>query len=80
MYCVNSLCLRFCYTRARASATTHGAEAGLEVATLREGGGWRGNSVLTYIRSERPLQSVQLALYDGLNGATANLGTTANTL
>ena len=28
---------------ARASAATHGAEASLEVATLRDGGGWKGS-------------------------------------
>ena len=27
----------------------------LELATLRDGGGWKGNMVLTYIRSQRPL-------------------------
>ena len=47
---------------AQASAATHGAEDGLEVATLRGGGGWKGTSVLNYIRSKRPLQQVQLAL------------------
>ena len=57
---------------ARAYTATHGEEAGLEVSTLRDSGGWRGNAVLTYIRSERPLQCVQSALYDGLNGRTAN--------
>ena len=40
---------------ARASAATHGVEAGLKVSTLRDGGGWKGSRVLTYIRSERPL-------------------------
>ena len=28
---------------ARASAATHGTEAGLELATLRDGDGWTGN-------------------------------------
>ena len=64
---------------ARASAATHGAEARLEVDTLRGGGGWKGTSVLTYIRSERPLQLVQLALYRGLNGCSSSSGSVVNT-
>ena len=61
-----------------ASAANNGAEAGLEVSTLRDGGGWCGSSVLTYIRSERQLQCVQSALYGGLNRSTASSGNTAN--
>ena len=41
---------------ARASTATLGAEAGMEVSTLRDRGGWKGSSMLTYFRSERPLQ------------------------
>ena len=63
----------------QASAATHGAEAGVELATLRDGGGWKIDKVITYIRNQRPLQHVQLALYDGLNSSTASSGTTANT-
>ena len=65
---------------ARTSAATHGTEAGLEVATLRDGGGWKGSSVLTYIRSERPLSQVQSALYAGLNGCSSSSGSSAGTL
>ena len=56
---------------ARASAATHGAEAGLEVNKLMGGGGWTGTSVMNYIRSKIPLQCVQLALYNGLNGCSS---------
>ena len=51
-----------------ASAATRAADAGLEVNMLMGGGGWTGTSVMSYIRSDRPLQHVQLALYNGLNG------------
>ena len=54
-----------------ASAATMAVEAGLEVSTLQQGGGWRSSLVLTYIRSERPLQSVQEVLYNGLNACSS---------
>ena len=63
----------------RASSATHGAEAGLEVNTLMGGGGWTGMSVMNYIRSERPLQRVQLALYNGLNGCSSGVGNVLDT-
>ena len=62
---------------ARASAATRAAEAGLEVSILQQGGGWQGSSVLTYIRSERPLQRVQAVLYNGLNACSS--GSSAST-
>ena len=58
---------------ARASAATQAAEAGLEVNTLMGGGGWTGTSVMSYVRSERPLQRVQMALYNGLNGCSSTV-------
>ena len=64
---------------ARTSAPTHGTEAGLEVNTLMGGGGWTGMSVMNYIRSERPLQRVQLALYHGLNGCSSGVGNVLDT-
>ena len=64
----------------RASAATRAAEAGLEVSTLRQGGGWHGSSVLTYIRSERPLQRVQSVLYDGLNACSVGSGSSNGTV
>ena len=65
---------------ARASVATWAAEAALEVSTLRQGGGWRGSSVLTYIRSEQLLQRVQSVLYDGLNSCSAGSGSSNGTL
>ena len=62
---------------ARASAATRAAKVGLEVSTLQQGGGWRGSSVFTYIRSERQLQRVQAVLYDGLNACSS--GSSAST-
>ena len=35
--------------------------------------------VLTYVRNERPLQRVQEALYDGLNGRSCSSGSVVNT-
>ena len=64
---------------ARASAATQAAEAGLEVNTLMGGGGWTGTSVMNYIRSERPLQRVQLALYNGLNGCSSSVVNVSDT-
>ena len=64
----------------RASAATRAAGDGLEVSTLQQGGGWRGSSVLTYIRSKRPLQRVQLVLYDGLNACSAGSGSSNGTV
>ena len=64
---------------ARASTATHGAEARLEVNTLMGGGGWTGTSVINYIRSERPLQRVQLALYNGFNGCSSGVGNVLDT-
>ena len=58
---------------ARASAATQAAEAGLEINTLMGGGGWSGTSVFNYVRSERPLQRVQTALYNGLNDCTSTV-------
>ena len=63
VYWCNCVCPRYPCTSARASAATQVAEAGFEVNT--------GTTVMSYIRSERPLQRVQLALGNGLNGRSS---------
>ena len=55
----------------RTLGMTHGAQSGIDVASLRDGDGWRGPSMLSYIRDEHPLKRIQEALYEGFSTAAS---------